>query len=141
MMMAEGLKVDATDASPKMVEVAKSSFNVDANLATFDDLDAENRYDGIWANFSLLHAPKSDMPKHLKTIHRALKPKCHFHIGMKLGSGEQRDTINRMYTYYEETELSDYLSDAGFTVTSTRKGELMGMAGDVEPFVIMTAHA
>jgi trans-aconitate methyltransferase len=141
MMLAEGLKVDAIDASEKMIELARSQFNVAANLATFDDLDAQNHYDGIWANFSLLHAPKSDMPRHLKAIHNALKEKGHFHIGMKLGAGEQRDTINRMYTYYQEAELSKYLSDAGFTVLSTRIDEMMGLAGDVEPFIIITAHA
>lgn len=141
MMQAAGFVVEATDASDKMVEMAHSEFGVAAKVATFDDLDADAYYDGIWANFSLLHAPKSDMPKHLSAIHKALKPNGHFHIGMKLGTGEQRDTINRMYTYYEEDELSGLLSDAGFTVLTTRNGELMGMAGDVEPFIIITAHA
>jgi trans-aconitate methyltransferase len=141
MLQDAGFTVDATDASEKMVEMARDKFSVQAKVATFDDLSAENHYDGIWANFSLLHAQKSDMPKHLAAIHKALKSDGHFHIGLKLGVGEQRDKIDRMYAYYEEAELKDLLKNAGFTVISTRLGKEAGLAGSVDPYIIITAHA
>ena len=141
MLQNAGFVVDPTDASEKMVDMACNEFGVSAKLATFDDLALQDHYDGIWANFSLLHAPKTAMPQHLKAAHTALKSGGHFHIGMKLGTGEKRDKIDRMYTYYEETELKDLMKTAGFTIIASRLGEVIGMAGGTEPFVIITAHA
>ncbi len=141
MMQNAGLIAEAMDASAKMVGLARTKYGLNVKLATFDDLNENARYDGLWANFSLLHAAKSDMPRHLSAIHKALKPNGHFHIGMKLGIGEIRDTMDRMYTYYEEAELKDMIRTAGFTIATTRKDAMKGMAGPVEPFIIITANA
>lgn len=141
MMQDAGLLVDAIDASSEMVKLANEKFGVNAKLGTFDDLDANGFYDGIWANFSLLHAPKTDMPRHLSAIHKALKPSGHFHIGLKLGAGSERDDLDRMYTYYEEQELYDLMTSAGFTILATRKDSEKGLAGTNDPFIIVTAHA
>ncbi len=141
MMHAAGLVAEAMDASAQMVELARAKYGLNVKQATFDDLSATARYDGIWANFSLLHAEKSDMARHLSTIHTALKPGGHFHIGMKLGTGEKRDDMDRMYTYYEEAELKDMIQTAGFTLCDSRKDAMTGLAGPVEPFIIITAHA
>ena len=141
MMQAAGLVAEVVDASEKMVELARAKYNLNAKQATFDALDAKTRYDGLWANFSLLHAPKTDMSRHLQAAHTALKIGGYFHIGMKLGTGEMRDKLARMYTYYEEDELKGLIEDAGFTIATTRKDAMEGMAGDVEPFIIITAHA
>lgn len=141
MMQAAGLIAEVIDASEKMVELARIKYNLNAKQATFDELSETARYDGLWANFSLLHAPKSDMAKHLQTAHTALKKGGYFHIGMKLGNGEKRDRLERMYTYYEEDELIGLIKDAGFTIATTRKDAMEGMTGDVEPFIIITAHA
>ncbi len=141
MMQDAGLLVDAIDASSEMVKLANEKFGVNAKLGTFDDLDTNGFYDGIWANFSLLHAPKADMPRHLSAIHKALKPSGHFHIGLKLGAGSERDDLDRIYTYYEEPELYDLMTSAGFTILATRKDSEEGLAGTNDPFIIVTAHA
>jgi len=60
---------------------------------------------------------------------------------MKLGTGEKRDALGRFYTYYTAQELKDILAQAGFTLTFQREGQEKGLAGDVEPFIMMTAHA
>mgnify|MGYP000026068163 CR=1 FL=1 len=135
-----GLTVDAMDASPEMAQLAKSRFGLDVQVGAFDDLNAENHYDGIWANFSLLHVPRADFPNHLVRIHHALRPGGSLSIGMKIGSGERRDHLGRFYSYYGEQELRDLLTKAGFTVTRARQGNGKGLAGSVETFVVMTAH-
>jgi len=109
-----GLTVDAVDAVPAMVDIAVAA-GVPARVSLFDDIDAENAFDGIWASYCLLHAPRADMSSNLARLHRAAKPNAIFHIGMKLGSGEKRDTIGRLYTYYTQDELMALLADAGFT--------------------------
>ncbi|CAN0580948.1 unnamed protein product, partial [Ectocarpus sp. 12 AP-2014] len=115
-MAKAGLVVEATDASAEMVALAEQHAGVTARQGTFDDLTEEAAYDGIWANFSLLHAPRADFPRYLAAIHRALKPRGAFMIGMKLGNGEARDGIGRFYTYYSEEELDTQLTSTGFTL-------------------------
>ncbi|MAM61903.1 class I SAM-dependent methyltransferase [Maritimibacter sp. UBA3975] len=138
-MMDAGLRVDATDASAAMVELARQR-DVPARQAVFADLDANGVYDGVWANFSLLHAPRADFPGHLAQVHRALKPGGHFHIGVKLGTGEKRDGIGRFYTYYAEDELDDYLNTAGFTPITRKKGEGRGLDGTKAPWIWVLSH-
>ncbi len=137
MMAAAGLVVEASDASHEMVKIARDTYGVDAQVATFDDLAAVGRYDGIWANFSLLHASKADMPRHLAAIKRALKPGGVFHIGVKTGTDELRDSIGRMYSYYTVPELDGLLQAAGFTPHSHREGVDKGLSGEMASFVII----
>ncbi len=108
-----GFRVDATDATPAMVSRAQEA-GVPARLARFDELDAVATYDGIWASYSLLHVPRADMPANLTRISRALKPGGWLHLGLKMGEGEHRDRLGRLYTYYGEDELDSLLTDGGF---------------------------
>lgn len=57
-----GFTVDAVDASPAMISRARE-LGVEARLATFDDIDAQDLYDGIWVSYSLLHVPRGEMPR------------------------------------------------------------------------------
>ena len=141
MMGEAGLEVDASDASPEMVAIAKERHGVNARLERFDDLAAQDLYDGIWANFSLLHAPRAEMPRHLAAIHNALKTRGLLHLGLKTGDTEERDEAGRFYVYYSELELLDLLKDAGFKLNTIRQGEMPGLMRGPEPFMIVTAYA
>lgn len=136
-----GFAVEATDASAGMVRTARERYGVEARQATFDDLDAEGRFDGIWANFCLLHAARTAFPGHLARIYRALKPGGVLHLGMKTGTGEARDKLGRFYTFYTAGELTGHLVAAGFEVTGTREFESPGMAGDLSPGIAILARA
>ncbi len=140
-MQNAGLQADAFDASPEMVKIAGQNNGVNAQLKTFDELETENTYNGIWASFSLLHAPKSSFPAHLNAIRRALIPDGLLTLGMKLGQGEERDKIGRFYAYYSQPELENHLTDAGFTLANFNLGESVGLAGDSAPFIAINAHA
>ena len=135
-----GLRVEAWDASPQMVALAAQVPGVVARCAVFSDLVAERHYDGILASFSLLHAPRQDMPAHLAAIATALKPDGVFSIGMKTGKGEGRDRLGRFYTYYQPDALSSLLASVGLTETSRSMGEGKGLAGDIEPWVVIQAR-
>ena len=136
LMMQLGLNVSAIDASEKMVEAARSR-NVNAQQSTFDDLTDTSKYDGVWANFSLLHAPREKLPENLRAIHRALRSGGIFHIGMKTGENSRRDRIGRSCTYYGPMELNDMLAAAGFTILNQSTGESPGLDGTVAPWVIL----
>lgn len=140
-LMAEaGHTVIATDASTEMVKLAASHPGVTAHHATFDDISGTNLYDGVWANFSLLHAERDSLPRHLAALSKALKPNGLFHIGMKSGTGSKRDSIGRKYTYVTKDELDHLLADAGLTSTSHRTGEGVGLDGVMAPWILMQAR-
>lgn len=140
-MREHGLRVDPTDASKEMVDLANNTYAIGARQAVFEDVIEVDTYDGIWANFSLLHAKASDLPNILSSLHRALKPNGIFHLGMKIGEGAVRDKLDRYYSYYSQDELSRYLSSAGFVLDNVELGEAMGLAGDVEPWIVLTSVA
>lgn len=140
--MAEaGLAVDATDGAPEMVDMCAAAHPaVTAWIATFDELSGVDLYDGIWANFSLLHAPRAKLPEHLSAMRSALKPGGALHIGMKAGAGEARDKIGRLYTYYTAEEMSELLEDAGFRPWDLSKGSGPGLDGTIAPNFVIAAH-
>ena len=139
-LMRQGLKVRALDATPAFVEHAREN-GVDAHLGTFDDVTETAEYDGIYASFSLLHAPRADFPRHLQAIHRALKPGGQLFLGMKLGTGEHRDDLDRYYSYYTEAEIEDALNKAGFTIDRAVHGIGKGLAGSYDAYILVFAHA
>ncbi|MGB0506430.1 MAG: class I SAM-dependent methyltransferase [Pikeienuella sp.] len=114
-MVEVGRRVDAIDGSAELVAEARKLFGIKAKVGRFETLDAVHLYDGIWAHFSLLHSAKADMPAHLDRIFTALKPSGQLYIGLKAGEGEKRDSLGRFYAYYEEAELKDHLTNAGFS--------------------------
>lgn len=136
----DGYDVEAMDASPEMAAHARDQFELKVTVNAFEDLNAEARYDGIWANFSLLHAPKSIFPSHLERVKKALKPQGALSIGMKLGSGEARDELGRFYAYYTPDELKQHLEPLGFDVLRIRTGNGHGLTGAEETFVVLTAQ-
>lgn len=139
-MRDAGFAVDAMDASPEFAEHARSTYGIDVQIGSFEDLDERDCYAGIWANFSLLHAPKSEMPKLLALIKKALVPGGKLHLGLKLGVGEERDHLGRFYAYYTEAELEALLSEAGLKISSRKCGRGKGLAGTVSDWIVIIAY-
>lgn len=131
----QGHIADAFDASEKMVTHAQNQQGVTAWQATFDQFEAPETYDGIWASFSLLHASPEDIPRFLRRIRAALKNEGCFYIAMKLGSGRHRDDLQRLYTYVSETELRELLSAAGFDWIDHTLGEAPGLDGSISAWI------
>jgi len=141
MQMAQaGLTVEALDASEEMIARITDTPGITARVATFDDVAGTDLYDGIWANFSLLHAPRDAFPRHLGDIKTALKPGAPFFIGLKTGSGGHRDKIGRHYEYYERAELEGLLSDAGFGIKEAWTGRSAGLSGEDADWIVVHAH-
>jgi 2-polyprenyl-3-methyl-5-hydroxy-6-metoxy-1,4-benzoquinol methylase len=139
-MAANGFRVTATDAVAEMVDLASKHDGVTAKQATFDDISGTDIYDGIWANFSLLHASKSDMPRHLAALSQALKPGGVLHIALKTGTGERRDKIGRHYSYYTQDELTGLLGAAGLKVQNVVTGSGTGLDGSISEWMAVRAH-
>lgn len=142
-MASKGRDVIAWDPSQGMIDLAAAQPGVKAKLAGFEDLASltPKSFAGVWANFSLLHARRSDVPRYLGDIAKALQPKGIFHIGVKLGEGEERDSLGRFYTYFTEAELRGLLSRSGLTPFKITFGEDRGLAGPIEPWIAILSRA
>jgi SAM-dependent methyltransferase len=139
-MASAGLRPLAMDPSEKMLALAKDHAGVETRQGSFDDISGTDLFDGVWANFSLLHAPRLEFPRHLRAIRQALRAGGPFYIALKLGKGEARDAIGRLYTYYEEDELTDLLRAAGFAPTNSTTGESTGLDGSVARWISVACH-
>ncbi|SMX39822.1 class I SAM-dependent DNA methyltransferase [Octadecabacter ascidiaceicola] len=139
-MRTLGFRPDPVDASQGMIDLANENHDIGARLLSFAELDMVGAYDGVWANFSLLHAPRPDLPRHFTSIATALRDGGVFHVAMKTGTGETRDRIERFYSFVTVEELQSLLRDAGFEVIAIQEGKEVGMAGTNDPFVTMRAR-
>ncbi|MEM8654556.1 MAG: class I SAM-dependent methyltransferase [Pseudomonadota bacterium] len=138
-MAQAGLDAHAWDPVPEMLALASAHPGVTARQAGYEDLSGEDMYGGVWSNFSMLHTPLAKWPDYFAAIHAALIPGGIFHFGTKLGTGEARDSIGRLYSYMTEDALTDLLTRTGFDITYTRTGEEAGLSGEVAPFIVLQA--
>lgn len=139
-MAAAGLRAEAWDPVPEMLALAKARPGVKARLAGYDALDARVVYDGIWANFSMLHTPLDAWPDQFGAVHAALKPGGLFHFGTKLGTGTYRDSIGRLYSYMQEPPLRALFAQTGFDIDYAHTGQEAGLSGEVAPFIVVQAR-
>jgi len=136
-----GFDVDAIDASDEMIKLAAANAGVRAWTASFDDIPLTTKYDAIWANFSLLHADRTDFARHLRTLRQISTPNAVLHLGLKIGDGHRIDHLGRYYAYYQPVDLVGLLHDAGFTEFEIYLGSGKGMAGLDEPWVVVWSRA
>jgi cyclopropane fatty-acyl-phospholipid synthase-like methyltransferase len=115
-MLSQGFDIHPTDASPELAAEASRHIGRPVQVMRFDGLDAEARYDAVWASASLLHAEAAELTGNLTQIHRALKPGGLFVASFKAGNGEGRDQFGRYYNYPSaQTLLAHYQAAAAWT--------------------------
>lgn len=131
-MLAAGRRAEAFDGSAALAEEASKLTGLNVSVMRFEALDAADRYDGVWASFCLLHAPKAAMPGNLARIFRALRDGGLFYLGLKTGEGERRDSLGRFYSYFTPDEIERLLADAGFAGIDIREREGGGYDGAAE---------
>ena len=98
-MLAQGFDVTPTDGTPEIARQAEKRLGRPVQVLLFEDLDAFERYDGVWANACLLHVPREALGGIVGRIHAALKKGGAFHASFKAGSAEGRDRFERYYNY------------------------------------------
>jgi SAM-dependent methyltransferase len=112
-MLAAGFRVRPTDGSPEMAEIASRRLGHPVEAMLFDQIDAHEAYDGVWASACLLHVPRDELADILRKIHRALKPAGAFYASFKVGEGDGRDTLGRYYNYPSPEWLQATYAAAG----------------------------
>lgn len=104
-----GYQVEAFDASPAMVELAREHTGLPVQLMTFADVDWKEEFDGIWCCASLLHVPALELPGVMRRLADALKPGGVWYVSFKYGDGE-REVDGRRFTDRNEASLRRMLA-------------------------------
>ncbi len=121
--LEQGLRVDAIDASEKMCQAASEYIGQPVNCISFEELEARERYDGIWACASLLHVGKGELPLILKKFYDALKEDGILYASFKYGTDEQW-RLGRFFSDYQLEELERiFLRDGLFELVEAFETE------------------
>lgn len=110
-----GYHVTAMDASLEICKEAEKVLGQKVLCKTFEELDDENVYDGIWACASLLHVPKESMAEVLCRLKCALKDGGILYASFKYGN-EEKIVNGRLFNYYNEQSLRTLMDETGFEV-------------------------
>ena len=124
-----GFTLDATDGTPAMVRKANERFGIAARVMRFDELDAEETYDAVWAHACLLHVARADLPGVLASVHAALRANGLHFANYKLGSAEGRDPLGRLTNLPDEEWLEQTYRAAGFAILATQRYRGKGADG------------
>ena len=102
-----GYLVDAVDGSAELCRIAGRLTGIPVRQMLFQDLCAENLYDGIWACASILHLPRPDLRNVLHRITAALRKGGFFYTSFKYGTYEGFRN-DRYFTDFTEETLTDF---------------------------------
>lgn len=113
-MLSKGFDVTPTDGSAELARQAEKLIGRPVKVMRFEELAAREEFDGVWAEASLLHVPRADLPGVLSLIRNALKEDGVFHASFKAGTGEGHDDFGRYYNYPSREWLQKLLVADGW---------------------------
>ncbi len=138
-MLARGFDVMPTDGSPEMAKLAERRLGRPVAILPFEQLEAIDLYDAVWANACLLHVPRPKLSEILARIRNALKTGGLFHASFKAGTSDGRDRFDRYYNYPTQDWLFEQYRDAGWETVRIVPRD--GDAYDGEPTHWLHVHA
>lgn len=104
-----GFNVNAFDYSKNLVTLAKLKTGLNIQHQSFYDLNATDKYDGIWACASLLHCERNRLPEVIEKIIKALKNNGACYLSFKYGH-QDRIQGERLFIDMNETQILKLLS-------------------------------
>lgn len=134
---SRGLRVRRTDVSPAFVALLRAAGHdadvLDPLLDPLLDDRAPAPYDAVWANASLLHVDRADLPTVLERLAAATRPGGVLRMSVKEGDSEGWSThgsveVPRYFTYWRRPALEDALAAAGWGVEQV--GDRDGRRGE-----------
>ncbi len=107
-----GFEVTAFDGSARMAAKASAHASLDVLHMPFAEVAWKDCFEGIWANASLLHVPRAELPGVMARLRGALVPGGVWELSFKLGQGE-RQTPGRLFTDLDEPMVRQLVSEVG----------------------------
>lgn len=103
-----GYDVVGFDASAKMVAAASKLASVPVYEMTFQDMEFDRKFDGIWACASLLHVQRTQLPGVVRSLGEFLMPTGVLYASFKYGR-QEREKGGRYFNDMDEAHL-DHLA-------------------------------
>ena len=125
--LERGLAVEATDGSAELCKLASEYTGIKVKQMLFSELDAVEKYDGIWACASILHLAWDELVAVLQKMVRAVKAGGVIYTSFKYGQfmGERN---GRFFTDLDEEGLARLLKAVGGLEVKE-----LWITGDVRP--------
>lgn len=125
--LESGYKVEAVDGSSELCRRASEFTGISVRQMFFQELDANNRYDGVWACASILHLSKEELFEVFKKIAVAMHIGGILYTSFKYGTYEGLRN-GRYFTDFTEETLTAFWSEIkGLRIIDT------WITGDVRP--------
>ena len=125
--LSQGYRVDAIDGSEQLCQIASDHTGIKVRQMLFQELEANEKYDGIWACASILHLPKKELKEVLKKMLTALKNDGWIYTSFKYGEYEGNRN-GRYFTDFTTDTFKDFIHDM-----HGLKIEEQWITGDVRP--------
>ena len=106
--LEKGYKVTATDGSAELCRLASEFTGIKVKEMLFQELDAINQYDGIWACSSILHLPKKELLPVIWKMCEALKDNGIIYTSFKYGDFEG-ERNGRYFTDFTEKTFREVI--------------------------------
>ena len=104
------------DGCARFVEMARADSGCEAWQQDFLALDLPpERFDGVFANASLFHIPRQELPRVLKQLHATLKPGGVLFSSNPRGDNQEGWNGERYGAYHDLANWRVLLNAAGFS--------------------------
>jgi SAM-dependent methyltransferase len=104
------------EGSARFVEMARAHAGCEVLHQDFLRLDLPaDRFDGVFANASLFHVPTQELPRVLRELRAALKPRGVLFSSNPRGANEEGWNAERYGAYWDLETWRRHLSAAGYT--------------------------
>ena len=125
--LEHGYRVDAIDGSAELCALASEYTGIPVKCQLFQELDASEVYDGIWACSSILHLEKTELRSVLKKMADALRPDGWIYTSFKYGEYEGMRN-SRYFTDFTWSSFQRFIRD-----TESLSIAESWVTGDVRP--------
>ena len=106
--LEKGYQVTATDGSAELCKLASEFTGIKVKEMLFQELDAINQYDGIWACSSILHLSKKELLPVIQKMCEALKDNGIIYTSFKYGDFEG-ERNGRYFTDFTEKTFREVI--------------------------------
>ena len=106
--LSHGYDTDAIDANPELCRIASEYTDHPVVCMDYNALDRTEAYDGIWAQASLLHEKRENLPSLFSILSYALKKSGVLYCSFREGKTDGREG-ERWYTNMTEESINPLL--------------------------------
>lgn len=113
--LERGHRAIGLEGAQALAEMARAHGGCDVWQQDFLSLDLPDGYfDGVFANASLFHVPRQELPRVLRQLHAALKTGGILFSSNPRGNNQESVSGERYGAYYDLAAWREYLGAAGY---------------------------